>query len=514
MIHDSAKSEAPLSLLAEIAVTHANIVNANWGYYPEAHVKASISSWLEPYNKPVLFNHDDKGQPLGRIVGSIYKASPVAAKIKNLKRAIDDQNYRGAGYIQNLTNVADSDAVQRVLDGRYDTVSVHGDSSALICSICNQNWLEYGKCNHRFGQEYEMEDGHEALAYWRSGDLMWDELSFVNMPADPFARIVTRQVGGDMKDSVLETYSYKDVTVSDKQVVDTSRGRVSGLFGINNSTGQLAVLSDSRAVDMLDKIYGHRSFAIGMDLSDTNKERSQTLSTETKIADAKIETPAVDAPVTIAAPVVTETAKVEDKKPEATPETTPAEVKPEVKIEDKKPETPKAEATPAVTPAVEPLVTAATAPVVDAKQEIVEDTQAVKDLKKELEDARTETKSLLEKATELQATIKDMKIRKVLDLKEALKLDSFPTEESCKKAIEDYQKRSMESIEDQLKDFEDSSKKAKALKPLSNSASSTDVADAKPLSNQERVDSALSRMTDVQLASLVMSGKLNPPVRK
>src|SRR5690606_21125355 len=80
--------------------------------------------------------------------------------------------------------ISDPDAIRAVLDGRYFTVSVGLSADAAYCSICGNNWVE-DSCEHVRGQEY---DGR--LAYWTSGNIWFKEVSFVNVPADRFAKVV------------------------------------------------------------------------------------------------------------------------------------------------------------------------------------------------------------------------------------------------------------------------------------------------------------------------------------
>jgi hypothetical protein len=261
MVLDSVKTTNKMGLLTEIAVTHAGIINGNMGYYPPDCLRASTDSWTVPYKKPVLSNHDKNGDPLGRNIGSVYKSSVPTFVPKVMASVYDtDYTYRGLGHLQNLVSVANAEAVQKVLDGRYETVSVSGDTDSMTCSICDTDWLAGHKCEHRFGNEYVDEQTDEKkLAYWISGNFIWDELSFVNEPADPFAQIISREVDPSADDQILKVYNYKDVTAMNKQTTDSRVRRLLNIYAVNDSRNMKLALNDQTSVDALYNVYGQNT---------------------------------------------------------------------------------------------------------------------------------------------------------------------------------------------------------------------------------------------------------------
>jgi chromosome segregation ATPase len=52
------------------------------------------------------------------------------------------------------------------------------------CSVCDADWADGGPCEHVPGKKYE-----GKLAYITTGDLSYREVSFVNIPADEFAKV-------------------------------------------------------------------------------------------------------------------------------------------------------------------------------------------------------------------------------------------------------------------------------------------------------------------------------------
>jgi hypothetical protein len=519
MVLDTAHSNDKVSVLSEIAVTHAGIVNGNYGYYTPEGLQRSAETWVRPYKKPLLANHNKRdGEPLGRIEGSIYQRM-TPAQIPDVKTSVYDSDfkYRGLGYLQNLVKVSDPTAVQKVLDGRYLTVSVSGDTDMMECSICGKNWLSDGQCHHRFGHEYdEDETGEAKLAYWTGGDFIWDELSFVNEPADPFAQIVTREINEETQSQVLQVYNYKDATVREKAVEDCNASRLFRLYALNDSLGTTVKLNDSTSVDSLYKIYGKRIHAIGStavkpDLNnnvvveDSTRKEPITLADNTEIkADAQTpaaETPKAETPVAdTQAVVAAETTTPEEVKSEAAP------AEPAVtETQDSKP-VPAPEAEVVVEPKAEEVVP----PVADTKTP--EPDPKIKTLEARVKELEDEHKALLEKATSLQATLKDSKINRVLDLKSELGLETYPSADDRKKAFDEMQKRSADSLEDQLKDLEAAAtKNAKRITPKDLKVEGEGgelVAD--PV---KQLHGAIDSANPLSIAKLMLSGKFNPPTR-
>jgi len=495
IIYDSRNDANKVSLLSEAAVTHAGIVNANMGYYKPDKLQASIKTWLEPYNKPVLVNHDKNKDAIGRVKGSVYQAT-VPSLIPKVKNSVyeSDYSYRGLGHIKNLLEVTDADAVNKVLDGRYLTLSVSGDNDEMTCSICHQEWLNDGKCVHRFGQHYEDErTGEDRLAYWTAGNFLWDEVSFVNEPADPFAQVLTREIG-ENKDQILQVYNYKDATNIEKQVED-SRDRHLKLYVVNDAKHGMIELNDRTDLGSLYKVYDVRLHAVNADLKSQEKESTladlkvEDKTLETKVTDVKVEAPAE---VKVEATAVVADAKVEEIKTEVKVEDT--KVEPTVKVEDA---------------ALKTAVADATKPLEDKLKELEPKVQSLEAAKTALED---EKKALTKTATDLQDKIRDMRMEQILDLKEALGTDSYATEADRKAAKDSMTSRTIDSIEDQVKDLTASLKKHKRPGPANIKIGDSGAIET-PTAIQ-RLETVMDGMSAEQLLALKFGGKFSPPVKK
>jgi hypothetical protein len=192
------------SLLTRIAATHAGRLTRNHGFYPPHHMRNGVGSFLEPFPKPILVNHDEEAIPLGRVKSARYiDTSPALLdKFRNLADCLRndaDQDsifkmidtlgaelfnpaFPGLGYIELVADITDPEAIQRILDKRYLTVSTGMVTDAAICSICKTNWVEDGKCDHSPGSIVD-----DKPCFLICGNMRYIETSFVNRPADDIA---------------------------------------------------------------------------------------------------------------------------------------------------------------------------------------------------------------------------------------------------------------------------------------------------------------------------------------
>jgi len=169
------------SLVCEVDATHSGTLINNRVYPPQS-MKKGIKTWTSPYKKPVLTNHDDGQDPIGRVMKAKYVKTPKAMESDEYKPVLKKSD--GYGYQQLTLKITDATAIQKILDGRYETVSVRMSTDHAFCSVCNADWSTEGPCEHTPGQFYD-----KKLAYITTGDLSYKEMSFVNIPADEYAGV-------------------------------------------------------------------------------------------------------------------------------------------------------------------------------------------------------------------------------------------------------------------------------------------------------------------------------------
>ena len=158
-------------LVVELDAIHEG-VTANLNHYTQYGLREGLHSWTAPYPKPVLTHHNQyDGEPVGRIV----KARELAAA----------ESRAGRSGLRFTIEVSDKDAIEKVLDGRYSTVSIGSQTDKVTCNICHtdrtQEW-----CEHWKGETYDGIECHHVL-----GTIYGKEVSFVNVPADESAGAVS-----------------------------------------------------------------------------------------------------------------------------------------------------------------------------------------------------------------------------------------------------------------------------------------------------------------------------------
>ncbi len=159
---ESAKGKGKRKLIVQMEAIHVGRT-ANYTFYTEQGLKDGLESWTHPYNKPVLTHHNAySGEPIGRILRAEFTESTISGR-------------KGLIFTCEIT---DPNAIEKVLDGRYKTVSIGASTDKVTCNICgtdrSKEW-----CEHWRGEEYEGQTCHYVI-----GTTLGREVSYVNVPAD------------------------------------------------------------------------------------------------------------------------------------------------------------------------------------------------------------------------------------------------------------------------------------------------------------------------------------------
>lgn len=264
-VNSGTSQQARTGLVIKIAATHAGLVTRNNGFYMPDKMRAAVSTWTDHYPKPIQLHHNDSPgdshDPVGRVIAARYvdTSGPVVERFQNsvlrdsynnqvghadkkfwdrfisdktsfidklqmikvMDSVLNDAHYQGVGYIELTANITDPDAIQKILDGRYATGSVGAVSDKAVCSVCNTDWLEEEHCGHRPGRLY---DGKKCIVV--TGNLEYDEYSFVNTPADRHSGVLgVEQIKNSVHNSTDRYVQYfpvfnmpkEDSAMSDKK---------------------------------------------------------------------------------------------------------------------------------------------------------------------------------------------------------------------------------------------------------------------------------------------------------
>lgn len=186
--------------------------------YSPAGQFTGVDSIMAPYPKPILLNHDQSIDPIGRFIGGEwqdltnlnYQHFENVSQISQLRSAFDtydfekvydimkrnnlltNANYSGLGRIRVQANIRDSKAIEKFLDGRYMTFSAGSTTDKHVCSICYSDWAQGDFCEHRHGKIYDNE-----ICVFMTGSFEILEGSVVNTPADDLSQIVSMEYYND-----------------------------------------------------------------------------------------------------------------------------------------------------------------------------------------------------------------------------------------------------------------------------------------------------------------------------
>ena len=482
ILSDSDGVKDGYSLVCEVDATHSGTIINNRIYPPDS-MKKGIKSWTKPYKKPVLVNHDDTTDPIGRVIRARYESTPRGfdADYKPILKRSD-----GYGYQRLTVRVTDPTAIQKIIDGRYETVSVRMTTDHAWCSVCNADWSNEGPCEHMPGQKYE-----GKLAYMTTGDLSYREVSFVNIPADEFAGV---------KESLLVQNSDEEDPINISLYANNAEENVLVPLGVSDSENLYNLLdsdieeSDDIVLHLLDKSSkeqkDHKEEDVKLEeltkdqlkeiklVQDIIKEETAKIVEDTK----KSEQAACDLRLDEAKKdavskedydkVVDELEKLKttkdnkDEKEEVAkeaPATEDSKDEPKDTIESETKEEVKDEV---ATEAKEKMADEAKEePVVEAKDDSKEEaaeTQAIPDEKKEeglndeISKLKDDKKRLLDDNVKINAELHKMVAERLYDLKKALNkpdVANIKTPDVRDKKVEELAQRSVNSLKDQISDL-------------------------------------------------------------
>lgn len=177
-------------ILPRIEAIHAGSTR-NYNHYlaeklkGDANLKSGVYSWTHPFNKPVIYNHDVDTKATGRVISAAYT----------------DYTSAGKPGIIIVPKITDPEAIQAIKDGRLLTVSVGARTDSIICSITGKDIMKEGFTGYEKGEYY-----NGKLCEWIIGDVWFEEVSWVNTPADENAFVTDIQtpifVGDETEESV------------------------------------------------------------------------------------------------------------------------------------------------------------------------------------------------------------------------------------------------------------------------------------------------------------------------
>jgi hypothetical protein len=248
---DNMMSGSPKGLEVIFNLSHS-ARKINNRIYPPLGQRDGLNSWLSPYPKPILLNHDMEGDPIGRFTdmkwisleSEAIEFFRSTADFMSFKKAFDDDDpqmmykmlrkhrllnndrWPGLSKLQATARITDSAAIEKFLDGRYLTFSAGSHTDKYRCGVCGSGWHEDDICEHRPGRMTE--DGD--LAVFITGTFYGREGSVVNGPADNLGYVESlRQVDSAWLPSEISC-EIDGGKADEQQVIMTDSQIVGGQF--------------------------------------------------------------------------------------------------------------------------------------------------------------------------------------------------------------------------------------------------------------------------------------------
>ena len=246
-------------------------------YQPKSQ-EAGVSSWTQPYPKPILVYHDQGKDPIGRIVDMKWVSlerealdhlgSPAA--LIDVKRAFDsrsakniyktmkkydllaDKKWPGLSKLVATAKITDADAQEKFMNQSYMTFSAGSVTDQLICMVDGSEWHKGEICEHRPGSM----DEEGNLAVFMTGIFEGQEASVVNTPA--YDNSIVRHMQLATADSLEE--GWNTLTLTDEAYSCTD--------SVVSSGDGMLKLEDLQTLDVETLIKAYRENLLGLDLID------------------------------------------------------------------------------------------------------------------------------------------------------------------------------------------------------------------------------------------------------
>lgn len=209
-------------LYVKAVATHADKI-INGRIYVRDRVAAGSQTFIKPFPKPVSKQHSD-ADPIGRVIEQkfidtidllgpkFYSFKQLTSKVHRDKyidfladNVLFKDNNLGTGYIELGMDITDKEAIEKVMDERYLTMSIEFDTDHYYCSACYADWKAGEVCEHRPGQVVE-----ERPVFNITDKLIYKGIDFVNKPADDGSIVIHKGEKPAHVDAyVLRTYEDK-----------------------------------------------------------------------------------------------------------------------------------------------------------------------------------------------------------------------------------------------------------------------------------------------------------------
>lgn len=477
-------------LIIEVAAIHEGLTS-NYNNYSAVELEKALQSWVEPYPKPIILNHDLNTEPIGRV---------IAAKM--------DTETDGSSFVRLQVAITDPVAAQKVLDKRYLTGSVGGRAGKAVCSITGEDLATEDDSGRPKLPKYKRGKVYKGkLAYIDMQNISFKEYSFVNQPADQKSGVrSTKLVDGDVALSNSDSWVAKSAAfvlhMDDEDIVSIEENK-SILKDMKKKESKPiylhlkgAFLTALALHESESDIHNTKSLLSSEDSEIINSEETHNMDDITKDEDIlAVATGLSEDLSNIAASVATEESVNSDESTEdvleadAQEEAVETADSKESAVADENKETSADDSEEAEVQSVdsenaEKPEESLSEESDDEVQEAVEEDNDLSDMKDNLEQdliqLNNKVKLLEEENARLKSALHMTLVERVVDTKIALGIEPTESRESL---MAEHAKRTASSLADSLRDL--AKTPVKAAKRISNFLSMPDVASEAEVINTE-----------------------------
>jgi len=477
-------------LIIEVAAIHEGLTS-NYNNYSSIELEKALQSWVQPYPKPIILNHDLNSEPIGRV---------MAAKM--------DKEEDGSSFVRLQIAITDPSAIQKVLDKRYLTGSVGGRAAKAVCSISGEDLATEDDSGRPKTIKYKRGKVYKGkLAYIDMQDISFKEYSFVNQPADQKSGVrVLKTQDGKQQISDSETWVAKSsafvLSMENEDIVSISDNKsILSEMNVEQSNPiythlKSAFLTALALHESETDIHNTKSLLSSEDSEIINSEETHNMDDITKDEDIlSVATGLSEDLSNIAASVATEESVNSDESTEdvleadAQEEAVETADSEESAVADENKETSADDSEEAEVQSVdsenaEKPEESLSEESDDEVQEAVEEDNDLSDLKDNLEQdliqLNNKVKLLEEENARLKSALHMTLVERVVDTKIALGIEPTESRESL---MAEHAKRTASSLADSLRDL--AKTPVKAAKRISNFLSMPDVASEAEVTSTE-----------------------------
>lgn len=184
-------SQAPDNEYVYLIASHTN-VPINNKIYKSDEFKEQQKTLTQPYNKKILLHHDRYSDPIGFVVEADFFSQQELSEAEKIVGSKIDMPENSDGFLFVKALIKDYKQLEKIKQGLYSNVSIGIDFDKVECGICGQDITFDYEHEHKIGCVY---DGKTCYAIPRG--IKIQEISVVNIPADDYAKILTKKATED-----------------------------------------------------------------------------------------------------------------------------------------------------------------------------------------------------------------------------------------------------------------------------------------------------------------------------